>query len=121
MSMSPSNYRVRTNPEACIGCGLCVKRCHMEALRLEDYPEAKGRITKVATEKGGVKELKNKSGKVSVLNPDLCIGCGVCAYKCSTGSLVLERREVIEHPPKNVGEYTGLVVADFAAAKAQSE
>ena len=121
MSMSPSNYRVRTNPESCIGCGLCVKRCHMEALRLEDYPEAKGRITKVATEKGGVKELKNKSGKVSVLNPDLCIGCGVCAYKCSTGSLVLERREVIEHPPKNVGEYTGLVVADFAAAKAQSE
>ena len=114
--MLPSNYRVRTNSETCIGCGLCVKRCPMEALRLEDYPEAKGRITLVAAHN---KELKNKSGKVSVVNPDFCIGCGVCAYKCPTKSLVLERRETIEHPPKAMREHVRLVVADFAAYRAQ--
>ena len=118
---TPSNYRVRTNDETCIGCGLCVKRCPMEALHLEDYPEAKGRITTVTDEKnGGTKELKNKSGKVSVVDPDLCIGCGVCAYKCPTKSLVLERRETIEGPPKDAREYTKLVMADFAAARTQS-
>jgi len=118
--MLPSNYRVRTNDETCIGCGLCVKRCPMEALHLEDYPEARGRITVVAAEnKNAKKELKNKSGKVSVVNPDFCIGCGVCAYKCPSNSLVLERRETIEHPPKDIREHTRLVTADFAAYRAQ--
>ena len=110
-SLSSSNYRVRTNPETCIGCGLCVKRCHMEALHLEDYPGAKDRITKLASGK----EIKNKTGQVSVLNPDLCIGCGVCAYKCPTHSLVLERREVIEHPPQDMRECNRLILTDFAA------
>ena len=118
--MNSSNYRVRTNPESCIGCGLCVRRCPMEALRLEDSPEAKNRITRVAAkDQKGMVELKNKTGKVSVLNPDFCIGCGICAYKCSTHSLVLERREVIEHPPENAREWTRLVTADFAAARAR--
>ena len=121
MSLSPSNYRVRTDPESCVGCGLCVKRCPMGAMRLEALPEAKNRITKVAAKnKSGEVELTNKTGKVSVVNPDLCIGCGICAYKCFTQSLVLERRVVIQHPPKDVREYTRLILADFEAARAQT-
>jgi len=120
MGLSPSNYRVQNNPETCIGCGLCVKRCPMEALRLEDYPEAKGRVTMVAAkEEGEKKELKNKTGKVSVVDPDLCIGCGVCAFKCPTESLVLKRREAIQPPPKDAREYVELVMADFAAGRGQ--
>lgn len=113
---APSNYQVRTDSGSCIGCGLCVKRCPMGALRLEDYPEAKDRLTRVPTEEGRVKELRNKRGKVSVLNPDFCIGCGVCAYKCSTKSLVLERREVPDDPPKDVREFVTRVRADLTAA-----
>lgn len=77
----------------------------------QDSAEANGTITVVAAE--------NKNGKVSAVNPDLCIGCGVCVYKCPTNSLVLERREVIEHPPKNEREHVTLLMADFAAGRAQ--
>ena len=115
MSMSPSNYRVRTNAETCIGCGLCVKRCPMDALHLEDYSEVRGRITRVTDKNGKIKELTNKTGKVSVLNSDRCIGCGVCVYKCPSKSLVLEHRETTIDPPKDAREYTRLVVDDFKA------
>ena len=93
----------------------------MEALRLEDFPEVQNRITIVEDKNGKKVELKNKRGKVSVLNPDRCIGCGVCAYKCPTKSLILERSEVIQDTPKNAREYIRQVMADFAAGRAQSE
>ena len=102
--MSKSNYIVSTNAQTCSGCGLCTKRCPMEALRLEESPLA-----------------QNKTGKVAVLTAELCIGCGVCAHKCPTESLVLERREVITHPPKNTDEFRALAVADVMAAMSKQQ
>jgi len=72
----------------------------MEALRLEDSPE-----------------VQNKTGKAAVLNPDLCIGCGVCVYKCPTHSLVLEGREVIVDPPEDVRDYMKRVLAESGLKK----
>jgi len=83
-----SNYRVRTSPSTCKACGLCVERCPMGALSLQDSTEA-----------------KNKKGLVAVLDPERCIGCGVCVYKCPTNSLILELREVIYHPPNDPREW----------------
>jgi len=108
-----SNYRLRTNPELCIGCGLCVRRCPMDALRLEDAAGTQGRVTAVSDDKGRRKELRNKSGKVAVVNPEICLGCGVCAYKCQTKSLVLERREVITQPPGSQRERYLMAVKDL--------
>jgi formate hydrogenlyase subunit 6/NADH:ubiquinone oxidoreductase subunit I len=83
-----SNYRVRTNPETCKACGLCVERCPMDALQLEENGAA-----------------KNKKGKSVVLDPELCLGCGVCVYKCPTKSLILERKGRVYHPPKDAREW----------------
>jgi NAD-dependent dihydropyrimidine dehydrogenase PreA subunit len=94
-----SNYRVRTNPETCKACGLCVKRCPVDALRLEDSPLA-----------------TNKKGKAAVLDPDVCLGCGVCVFKCPTQSLILERREEIVHPPRDAREWMERWYKDKAAA-----
>ena len=94
-SMDGSNYRVRTQSETCQGCGLCVKRCPMEALHLESSAAA-----------------KNKTGKVAVLNPGLCIGCGVCAHKCPTHSLILETRERIADPPVDPRDYMRRFLAE---------
>jgi formate hydrogenlyase subunit 6/NADH:ubiquinone oxidoreductase subunit I len=76
----------------------------MEALRLEVSPAA-----------------ANKTGKLAVLDSELCIGCGVCAHKCPTQSLVLERREVTQDPPESVYEYGMRFMADRQAAQERRE
>ena len=65
-SIVSSPFICEAEQETCIGCGVCVKRCQMDALRLED-------------------------DKV-VLDPDRCIGCGLCVPTCLTDSLSLVRK-----------------------------
>jgi NAD-dependent dihydropyrimidine dehydrogenase PreA subunit len=100
MSMSPSNYRARGESEKCKACGLCVRRCPMDAQRLEKSDEA-----------------QNRFGKISVVDRERCIGCGVCVYTCPVEALALERLEAIEDPPKSVLEFAMRFQADQAAAE----
>ena len=81
---------------------MCVKRCPMEAVRLEESPEA-----------------NNKTGKVAVVDGEVCIGCGVCAYKCPGEAIVLEQREEIQEPPKNAREFMKCWFEDREAARAK--
>jgi len=100
-SMSPSAYEIRTNPETCLGCGLCVKRCSMKALRLEAHPAA-----------------KNKTGEACMATPELCIGCGACAYKCPSKSLTLKPRSQVLKPPKDINDLKRRYAEELAAARA---
>jgi NAD-dependent dihydropyrimidine dehydrogenase PreA subunit len=111
-TLTPSNYRVTVNQSTCVGCGLCIKRCPMEALNLLDAPSVKGRKTAVTGKDVNQRELTNKNGKVAELNPKRCIGCGVCAYKCPSQSLTLKRNHVEHHPPQTVRDFGMQFMAD---------
>jgi formate hydrogenlyase subunit 6/NADH:ubiquinone oxidoreductase subunit I len=76
----------------------------MDALSLRESPRA-----------------TNKEGKVASLQPEQCIGCGVCVYKCPTKSLILERRGEIYHPPKDVRVWMERYLDDQKAASNQSK
>jgi electron transport complex protein RnfB len=99
-TLTPSNFRITISQSTCVGCGLCVKRCPMEALHLTDAPLLKGHKIAVTGKDGKQRKLTNKTGKVAELNPKRCLGCGVCAYKCQSQSLTLERSQVEHHPPQ---------------------
>ena len=72
-----TNYYARVDEEACVGCGECAERCHMEAIAIED-------TARVAAHR--------------------CIGCGVCVPACPSDALALVKKQEVYDPPANVFE-----------------
>ncbi|MEA2110090.1 MAG: 4Fe-4S binding protein, partial [Pseudomonadota bacterium] len=70
-----TNFQAVVDEEECIGCGLCVKRCQMDAVSLVD--------------------------EKAVVDYSRCIGCGVCVPTCKPQAIKLERKEIIRVPPKD--------------------
>ena len=62
-------------------------------------------------------QATNKKGQAPTLEPELCLGCGVCAYKCPTQSLTLVRREETTRPPADGREWMERYYADRQAAE----
>jgi len=100
-AMNASAYDIHSNPATCEACGLCVRRCPMNALHLEAHPAA-----------------NNKKGEVCVTAPELCVGCGVCAHRCPTQSLTLKRRSEVTEPPQDVDDLKRKYAEELAAARA---
>ncbi len=61
-----SPFSVHLDARNCTGCGLCTKRCQMEAISVCE--------------------------KKAVLDADRCIGCGLCVGTCPSKSLSLVRK-----------------------------
>lgn len=72
-SIMASAFIAALDGEACVGCGICVDRCQMDALTVTD-------------------------GK-AVLDLDRCIGCGLCVSTCPTHALTLERKPKQDQRP----------------------
>ena len=86
--LSPSNLVVEVAAETCKACGLCTKRCPMDALQLK--------FSSVVV---------NKARKAAVVDPSVCIGCGVCVHKCPSNSLILFHRKEIHDPPETLRDW----------------
>jgi len=71
-SLLVSSFWASLNSNTCKGCGLCTKRCQMEAFHLDN--------------------------KKPVLNVNRCIGCGLCVSSCPTHSLSLIRKPKAKQP-----------------------
>ncbi len=71
--ITKSNYYAVNNAEDCNACGICVGRCQVHAICIED--------------------------DVAVIERDRCIGCGLCVSTCPTGSLSLAAKSPGEASP----------------------
>ncbi len=74
-SVAHANYYAAIDPNECVNCGTCRKRCQVHAI----------------SEKDGV----------SVVDRERCIGCGLCATGCPSEAAKLERKpdNEIVNPP----------------------
>ncbi len=90
-SVVASPFLASLNTDTCKGCGLCTKRCQMEALHLND--------------------------EKAVLDLNRCIGCGLCVSTCPTHSLSLGRKPKAKQPhvPK------GIIETNIKLAKARGK
>jgi Na+-translocating ferredoxin:NAD+ oxidoreductase subunit B len=61
-----SNFFARVSEDACTGCELCVDRCPMDAVSIDD---------------------------TAYVDPDRCIGCGLCAVACPTEAIKVYRKD----------------------------
>lgn len=80
-----SNFYARIDADACVGCGLCADRCHMDAITVVD--------------------------KKTVIDPLKCIGCGVCVPACKLGAMRLEQKERACVPPETTEQLYETILA----------
>ncbi len=65
-----TSFLAQNDSELCSGCGLCVEKCPMEAIALED--------------------------EIATIRENKCIGCGVCADLCPVNAIQLQRTGIRE-------------------------
>jgi electron transport complex protein RnfB len=70
-----TNYYARIDPELCVGCETCIKRCPLEAVKMADG--------------------------VAVVDDNRCIGCGNCVVTCEANACILHEKEQKHIPPSD--------------------
>ena len=80
-AIAKANYYAVAQPDNCDGCELCVTRCPVKAVRVNDG--------------------------IPVIELSGCIGCGLCVTGCPTGTLALVRKpeDEIEDPPMDEQDF----------------
>ncbi|MBU2547901.1 MAG: 4Fe-4S binding protein [Proteobacteria bacterium] len=74
-----SSYFAVLDPEACLGCEVCLERCQMGAIEINDATGSR-------------------------IDPDRCIGCGLCVTTCSGEAIRLELKpEGVRRMPPETG------------------
>jgi Pyruvate/2-oxoacid:ferredoxin oxidoreductase delta subunit len=66
-AITHSNYYAVVDAETCTACETCFERCQVKAVQIE--------------------------ADVSVISKDRCIGCGLCASTCPTGSITMVQKQ----------------------------
>ena len=69
-----NNYESELDPEACKGCGLCIKKCPTQA-------------------------IENDGKHAIAIHSNRCIGCGLCAASCQSGAIQMKQKSDTFVPP----------------------
>jgi len=75
--INSTNFLSQIDPDLCSGCGICVEKCPVDAIELND-------------------------NDIAEVNAEYCFGCGVCAHFCPENAITLLEgmRKVYVPPPR---------------------
>ena len=83
--VASSNFLPEYEIENCVFCKKCTKLCPMYAIQHHFGHES------------------DKSDEKILINHDLCIGCGVCAFNCPKDALTMVKKYT-KMPPEKLAE-----------------
>ena len=86
------------NYEKCRACGLCIKYCPADAIKIKSLKDIKNKISIIKDN-----EIEKK---VAYFDYDKCIGCADCIAVCPYGALKILWNESTENFLKKMGEVT---------------
>jgi len=80
-SVAHANYYAIIDADECLGCGICVERCQVQAISEKD--------------------------KIAVVERERCIGCGLCVTGCPSDAAKLQRKPESEivHPALDYADW----------------
>jgi len=89
-----TNFYAEADPNLCAGCEICVDRCNMDAVHVEEA--------------------------VALVDKTKCIGCGVCVPTCTSEAMKLYKKEEEIIPPVNtVAAYRAIMDKKAELARAE--
>lgn len=77
-------FSAAIDAKLCNGCKKCTKKCQIDAI--------------VATD---VQVQTGKKAKIHEVDPDRCIGCGLCVTACPERAISMQPKEVLPNVPEN--------------------
>lgn len=80
-----SNFQAVLDTEECTGCGVCARRCQMNAISIKD--------------------------KKAHLDAAKCIGCGLCVTTCKPKAIKLVKKEKQTVPPRTTEDLYDTIMA----------
>ncbi|MFH1122337.1 MAG: 4Fe-4S binding protein [Pseudomonadota bacterium] len=83
-----NNYHASVDPDECTGCGTCVERCQVDAVKIDP---AEG---------------------ISKVDLDRCLGCGNCVTTCPSEAIHLEKNEREVRPPETNEDLYDIIMAN---------
>ena len=89
-----TNFYAEVDPDLCVACEICVDRCNLDAINIED--------------------------NIAQVDKMRCIGCGVCVPTCTSEAIKLYKKDVETLPPKNTIA-TYMTIMDKKAELARAE
>jgi ferredoxin len=75
-------FSAKIDAELCNGCKKCTKKCQIDAIVATDVQA-------------------DKKTKIHEIDPDRCIGCGLCVAVCPEQAISLQLKEVLPDVPEN--------------------